>query len=165
MPLPVAAVGAVGVVGGVVGGGVIAGVVAVARHTDHSDYDDHSDYSDAAERRRMQIEAKINEESEKLEHAKRELDRAINNAVSEMNNHIEAVNGDEQVFSAVDVKKMHFMDADSDLENLISSKNEKILNVVRSSFENQLKDKQKRLEEINNLLSKINKFVLTGKDK
>ncbi|MBQ7607775.1 MAG: hypothetical protein IJU76_07365 [Desulfovibrionaceae bacterium] len=158
MPFPISIVGIV-VIG--VGGGTVVGVAV--NHDNHSRYSEYTEYSDAAERRKREEEAREKRRRENLRLAKEEMENTLEYVRSAM---ADAAGSrgravfDDWELSADDFSYKNFQKEYSRLDDSVR---EKILEASAAAFGEEEELVQKELEEITNLLQRIEKARLTGK--
>ncbi len=154
MPFPVAALIWVG------GGAALAGVIAKTVYEDHSD---HSDYPDAAERRRGEEEARAREKRENLRLARKNMQTTLDLVRDSMADAAGARG--KNVFREWDLSETAFSykDFEREFADLDEDARERVARAFHCSFDEEEKNRQQELNEINSLLQRIAQVKLTEK--
>ena len=155
MPFPISIVGIV-VIG--IGGGTVVGVAV-----NHDNHSRHSDYSDAAERRKREEEARERRRRENLRLAKEEMENTLEYVRCAMAD--TAGSRGRAVFDDWELSAdgFSYKNFQKEYSRLDDSAREKILEASAAAFGEEEELVQKELEEITNLLQRIEKARLTGK--
>lgn len=156
MPFPIAIVGSVvGVVG-------VVGTVAAVSHEDHSD---HSDYSDRAYREEQARKKREEERVRNLAAARKEMDNTLQQMKKALADEIREQGLDPEPFLnwVPSSEDFSFTDFDKEYAQLDSLAKTRIRQLVDMHLEQEIRERQKELDAINELIRKVNETRLTGK--
>ena len=150
MPFPIAIIGAIGIGSAV---GVVGGIIA--NWDDHSDYSDHSRYSDAEARRKREREAREKQRRENLRLAKKEMDNTLGQVRAALANQAGWEGRrffDDWHPSAEDFS---YRDFTEEYRKLDSDAQQRIAQATSQVFDEEERERQKELDEINAMLRRI----------
>jgi exonuclease VII large subunit len=152
------------IIAGIVGAGIV-GVIAGATH---DDYSDHSDYSDYALRRRQERESKLKNEERKLSSAKEALRSAVQNAIAQMKDTCESENVMISTSDENSVRQAMYAGIENaESEEAFSKAVGKMSDVIKENVDKRLKaeieEKQREIDDVNDLLERVTAFRLSGK--
>ncbi len=131
----------------IIGGGIVGIVAVVGRHDDHSDHSDHHNYSDSNVRDKIALmEQEISDLNKKMERMQRSYGEELKNDVVSLTDNLMSNKALARELIGS--------------ENLNDTTLEDKLNIISAATKKALVKEQKRLDEIDKTIARINQIEL-----
>lgn len=131
----------------IIGGGIVGIVAVVGRHDDHSDHSDHRNYSDSNVRDKIALmEQEISDLNKKMERMQRSYGEELKNDVVSLTDNLMSNKALARELIGS--------------ENLNDTTLEDKLDIISAATKKALVKEQKRLDEIDKTIARINQIEL-----
>jgi TolA-binding protein len=131
----------------IIGGGIVGIVAVVGRHDDHSDHSDHHNYSDSNVRDKIALmEQEISDLNKKMERMQRSYGEELKNDVVSLTDNLMSNKALARELIGS--------------ENLNDTTLEDKLDIISAATKKALVKEQKRLDEIDKTIARINQIEL-----